>query len=82
MARHDYAQEPIEASLARRLQFSLIETPLNTLRVNGWMSRARNQFQHGEPIPDERLESPAANGHLGHQPASQAVSAGEVAEAQ
>ena len=80
MARHDYAQEPVEAPIARRMQFYLLERPLNTMRVRGWISRAASQVRQGEPIPANRLEGPAANGQNGQQAATRAVRAGEVAE--
>jgi len=73
MARYNYAQEPIEAPVARRIQFYLLEMPLNTLRVKGWISRATNQVRQGELIPADRLEWPATNSQNGRQ-------VGEVAE--
>lgn len=81
MSRHDYALEPIEASLIRRLQFHLLEMPLNALRVKGWLARARSRIENGEPIPANRLEPPATNGQGGRRGAPQPAQAKEVAGA-
>lgn len=80
MARHDYDPEPIEAPVTRRMQFYLLEMPLNTMRVRGWMDRATNQVLQGESIPANRLEQPATNGQNGHQPAAQDAEVSEIVE--
>jgi hypothetical protein len=65
MANYDYRAEPIDASTARRLRFNLLERPLDSVRVNRWLARARTGIKHGEPLPEKRL-GPAIPGDQGN----------------
>jgi hypothetical protein len=60
MNTYGYAPEPLALSLSERLVFSLVDLPLNLLRVASWNAREAYLDRKGRPIPADRILKEAA----------------------
>lgn len=54
MARYDYAPEPLRFSAQEKVIFALVDLPLNTVRMAGWMAANAVRMRR-EPIPAAKV---------------------------